>query len=387
MSPTPGILRSTERILTTHTGSLPRPPALRDALRQGENGTDDRSDRVLEEARWAVEAAVAAQLAAGIDIVNDGEMGRVNYATYVVGRLSGFGSQGSIPIVGDAVDYPEWAKSAGLDDLSNLVPFPACVGPIAYDDDTALRQDIERLQNALPASSKVPLFMSSVSPGVIAGFLEDQYYGSHRDYVAALADAMKHEYDVIHQAGLILQIDCPDLAMGRHYQFRASSLEEWREVIAFHVERLNNATRDIPPESMRMHVCWGNYAGPHHLDVPLEDVIDIVLEARPATILLEAANPRHEHEWRVFQDLPLPEGKVLVPGVIDTTTNYIEHPRVVADRIVNFARVVGRENVLAGTDCGFGSSSEWSPVDTRIVYAKLRALVDGAALASRELWQ
>lgn len=381
------MLHSTDRILTTHTGSLPRTAALRDALRQRNSGSSYDPEQFAAEVQRAVDAAVAAQISAGVDIINDGEMSKVNYAIYAAERLSGFGGHGPTPTVGDAVDYPEWAKSVGLDDISNLVGFPACIGPISYEDDAPVREDVERLQSAVHASTGTPLFMTAVSPGTVAGFLDNQYYASHHDYVAALANAMKTEYDLIHRAGLLLQIDCPDLAMGRHYQFRDTPAGEWRKIIEFHVETLNHATRDIPSEAMRMHVCWGNYAGPHHLDVPLEDVIDVVLQARPATILIEAANPRHEHEWRVFEDRVLPEGKVLVPGVIDTTTNYIEHPRVVADRIMNFARVVGRENVIAGTDCGFGSSSEWSPVDTRIVYAKLGALAEGAALASRDLWR
>jgi 5-methyltetrahydropteroyltriglutamate--homocysteine methyltransferase len=332
---------------------------------------------------------VAEQVALGIDIVNDGEMGRTNYATYVTERLTGFGDKGVTQTVGDAVDFPEWAASAGLDDISTLVQFPACIGDVSYATDEPLAGDIRRLQTAVtssPSHSPTESFMTAASPGVIALFLENKHYESRDAYLDALANAMKAEYDGIHRAGLILQIDCPDLAMGRHYEYREHSVSQWREVIRRNVETLNAATRDIPPSAMRMHVCWGNYAGPHHLDVPLSEVIDIVLEARPDAIVFEAANPRHAHEWKVFRDVALPAGKVLIPGVIDSTTPYIEHPELVAERILQFAEVVGPENVIAGVDCGFGTSAEWAPIDSRIVSAKLRSLVEGAALASHALW-
>jgi 5-methyltetrahydropteroyltriglutamate--homocysteine methyltransferase len=338
------------------------------------------------EVRRAVDEVVKRQLHAGLDVVNDGEMSKVSYVTYVSERLGGIGGSGATPRIGEAADYPEWARSTGFDDISAHVATPACIGDVSYADPEAVNADIAHLHAALPDGGAPEAFMTAASPGVISFFLENQHYRTHADYVAALAAAMKAEYDAIHRAGFILQIDCPDLAMGRHNQFPDTPLEEWRAIAMMHVEALNDATRDIPPEAMRIHLCWGNYPGPHHLDVPLREVLDIVLRARPAAISLEAANPRHEHEWRVFEDIALPDEKLLIPGVIDSTTNYVEHPELVAHRILNFARAVGRERVIAGTDCGFATAAQAGLVDPRIVYAKLRSLVEGAARASGELW-
>jgi 5-methyltetrahydropteroyltriglutamate--homocysteine methyltransferase len=379
------VIPSADRILTTHTGSLPRPPELRALLGQIDAGEQVDPEMFTSYVEDAVSRTVAHQVELGLDIVNDGEMSKANYTTYVTQRLSGFGSTGVTPTVGDAVDFPEWATAAGLDDIGTLVQFPACVGDVKYVTAKSLDEDIRRLRGAAEVSSPTAAFMTAASPGVIALFLENKHYEDREAYVAALARAMKTEYDAIHRSGLILQIDCPDLAMGRHYEYREHSLAEWQQDIRYNVEMLNMATQDIPPEAMRLHVCWGNYAGPHHLDVPLADVIDIVLGARPAGIVFEAANPRHAHEWKVFRDVQLPSGKVLVPGVIDSTTPYIEHPELVAERITQFASVVGPENVIAGVDCGFGTSAEWAPIDSRIVSAKLRSLVEGAAIASAAL--
>jgi 5-methyltetrahydropteroyltriglutamate--homocysteine methyltransferase len=379
------VTSSSDRILTTHTGSLPRPPELRALL--GAIDAGEPVDRALF-ARCvddAVSQTVARQVELGLDVVSDGEMSKANYATYVTQRLTGFGSKGAVPTIGDAVDFPEWAAAAGLDDIGTLVQFPACVADVEYTTTAALDEDIRRLRSAADASSPTAAFMTAASPGVIAAFLENKHYADRETYVAALARAMKTEYDAIHRSGLILQIDCPDLAMGRHYEYRERPLGEWQEAARFNVEMLNAATADIPPEAMRLHVCWGNYAGPHHLDVPLADVIDIVFDARPAGIVFEAANPRHAHEWKVFRDVPLPAGKILIPGVIDSTTPYIEHPELVAERITQFVSVVGPDHVVAGVDCGFGTSAEWAPIDARIVSAKLRSLVEGAAIASQAL--
>jgi 5-methyltetrahydropteroyltriglutamate--homocysteine methyltransferase len=263
---------------------------------------------------------------------------------------------------------------------------PACDGPIAYRDTDAVRADIEALRAATDGVAGIEdAFLSAASPGVVAFFLADRHYGDHEAYLYAIADAMKVEYDEIHRAGLLLQLDCPDLAITRH-RIGAESLDDFRRFVRLHVEAIDHATRDIPPDALRMHVCWGNYEGPHHRDVPLRDIVDIVLAARPAAVSFEAANPRHAHEWQIFEDVALPEGKVLMPGVLDTTTNYVEHPELVAQRIVRYARLVGRESVIAGTDCGFASFAGSSAVDPRIVWAKLRALADGAELASRALW-
>jgi len=378
--------RSTDRILTTHTGSLPRPPGLREMLAGMSAGERPEPNAFAREVRDAVAQIVADQVEAGVDVVNDGEASKVMYATYVTERLSGFGDRGRAIGLGDVRDYPEWAHEAGFDDVGAMLALPACVGDVAYVDRGPLDADIENLRAAAEASAPYDVFLSAASPGVISLFLENQHYATREDYLAALADAMKTEYDAIHAAGFVLQIDCPDLAMGRHIEFPDASLEDWRRAIATNVEALNQATADVPPEDMRIHLCWGNYEGPHHLDVPLGDILDIVLRARPAGISFEAANPRHEHEWRVFEDVALPEGKVLIPGVIDSTTNYIEHPELIAERILHFAGCVGRENVMAGSDCGFATMASMMPVNPKVTYAKLAAMAEGARLASDELW-
>jgi 5-methyltetrahydropteroyltriglutamate--homocysteine methyltransferase len=380
--------RSLERTLTTHTGSLPRPVPLLEMLLALDHGTRPDEAVFAEAVATAVSDVVARQTQIGVDVVNDGEMSKVSYATYVTERLTGFGGSGTGVAIADGDEFPEWAQAAGLarEQVREIVGTPACIGAVSYVGQASLESDIANLKAAAVAAQPQELFMSAASPGVISLFLENQHYASHEEYLVALGEAMKQEYDAIYEAGITLQIDCPDLAMGRHLQFPGASLSDWRRTIVTHVEVLNEATRDIPPESMRMHICWGNYEGPHHLDVPLGDVVDIVLGARPAGIAFEAANPRHEHEWKVFEDVGLPEGKLLIPGVIDSTTNYIEHPEVVADRILNLARVVGRENVVAGVDCGFATAASVREIDAKIVFAKLRSLVEGADLASGELW-
>jgi 5-methyltetrahydropteroyltriglutamate--homocysteine methyltransferase len=262
---------------------------------------------------------------------------------------------------------------------------PACIGPVRYKDLDAVRADIANLKAAVDGADVEDAFMSAASPGVIAVFLQNQHYDSHEDYVFALSDAMKPEYDEIHKAGIVLQVDCPDLAMTRQMMMD-ESLEEFRDRARVNVEALNRATADIPPEDMRLHLCWGNYEGPHHHDVALRDIIDIVFEARPAAISFEAANPRHEHEWNVFEDVKLPEGKVLIPGVLDSTTNYIEHPELIAQRLVRYGRLVGPENVMAGSDCGFATFASFLTVEPGITWAKLRAMAEGAELASKQLY-
>jgi 5-methyltetrahydropteroyltriglutamate--homocysteine methyltransferase len=374
---TAGRDRSVERILTTHTGSLPRSPGLGELLKRADAGEqiDDLGNRVAE----GVTDSVRQQVEAGILVVNDGEASKLGYSTYVKERMDGFGGQGDYPgEPEEARDFPEFMADAfsgeGLD-----FDMPACVGPVRYRDLDAVSADIANLKTALAGLDVADVFMTAASPGVIAFFLQNQHYDTHEEYIGALADAMKHEYDAIHAAGFVLQLDCPDLAMGRH-------AGDFGRMAPVHIEAINHATRDIPPDRLRMHVCWGNYEGPHHTDVPISEIIDLVLGARPAGLLVEAANPRHAHEWRVFEDVRLPAGKVIVPGVIDTTTNYIEHPQLVADRIIQYARVVGRENVIAGTDCGFATFANFLPVHPAIVWAKLRALSDGAELATRELF-
>jgi 5-methyltetrahydropteroyltriglutamate--homocysteine methyltransferase len=376
--------RSSDRILTTHTGSLPRPPKLQQALQRLDR--DEAGPPEAGAVSDAVAGIVRRQAEAGIDVVNDGEMGKVSYATYVTERLAGFGGAGKALELGDARDYPGWAKMSGFDDSSAMLALPACVDEIRYTGIDAVRADIANLEAATADADVEEVFLSAASPGVISLFLENQHYPSHEAYLRALGAAMKTEYDAIHEAGIVLQIDCPDLAMGRHIQFPNASLDEWRRTIGLHVDVLNDSTRDIPPEDMRLHLCWGNYEGPHHLDVPIADIIEIVMRARPAALSFEAANPRHEHEYHLFEDFKLPEGKLLLPGVLDSTTNYIEHPQLIAERITRYARLVGRENVLASTDCGFATGAAILTVDPDVTWAKFRAMAEGAELATRELW-
>src|SRR3954470_13940104 len=377
--------RSTDRILTTHTGSLPRPPDLLEQLVRRDRGEAVDAEALDARVREAVADSVRRQAAAGIAVVNDGEAGKNGSSTSVPERVEGFGGEAEPPgPPPDMLEFPEYLARERGDGAGPAMP--ACDGPVAYRDTAAVRADIAALREAVDGVDGVEeAFLSAASPGVVAFFLADRHYGDHEAYLYAIADAMKVEYDEIHRAGLVLQLDCPDLAFTRH-RIGAESLEEFRRFVRLHVEAIDHATRDIPPEALRMHVCWGNYEGPHHRDVPLRDIVDIVLGARPAAVSFEAANPRHAHEWRIFQDVELPDGKVLVPGVLDTTTNYVEHPELVAQRIVRYAGLVGRENVIAGTDCGVASFAGSLAVDPRIVWAKLRAMAEGAELASPALW-
>jgi 5-methyltetrahydropteroyltriglutamate--homocysteine methyltransferase len=381
--------RSSERILTTHTGSLPRPDDLADMLFAKESG--ELGDRAAFDARVrsAVAEVVRKQAEIGVDIVNDGEMGKIGYSTYVKDRLSGFGDEAAKRAslsAADMAEFPEFTQRAFLGRKVPPMKRPSCNAPIAYRNRDELARDLDNFKAALAGVDASEGFLSAASPGVIAQFLGNTYYPTHEAYIAALADAMKVEYDAIHQAGFLLQVDCPDLAMSRHIQFARSSTAEFRKVAELHIEALNHALRDVPPERARLHLCWGNYEGPHHHDIALADIIDIVLKARPMAISYEASNPRHEHEFKVFKDIKLPAGRILIPGVIDSTTNFIEHPEVVAMRICNLAGVVGRENVIAGTDCGFATFAGFSRVVPSITWAKFRAMADGARLASRELW-
>jgi 5-methyltetrahydropteroyltriglutamate--homocysteine methyltransferase len=376
--------RSTEQILTTHTGSLPRPAELLRELLRRDRGEAVDEAALAEQVRAAVADSVRRQTAAGIAVVNDGEAGKIGYSTYVTERLEGFGGEADPPgPPTDMLEFPDYlARTSGEGDGPAM---PACDGPIAYRDTGAVRADIANLRAALEGSGAQEAFLSAASPGVVSFFLANRHYAGHEQYLFAIADAMKTEYDEIHRAGIVLQLDCPDLALTRG-RIGAETLDEFRRFVALHIEAIDHATRDIPPDAMRMHVCWGNYEGPHHHDVPLRDIVDLVLAARPAAISFEAANPRHAHEWRVFEDVRLPDGKVLVPGVLDTTTNYIEHPELVAERIARYVRLVGRENVIAGTDCGFASFAASQAVDPAIVWAKLGAMAEGAALVSQELY-
>jgi 5-methyltetrahydropteroyltriglutamate--homocysteine methyltransferase len=363
---------SSGRIVTTHTGSLPRPPALL-----------DRYDG--DEVRAAVFDVARRQREAGVDIINDGEVSKPSYATYVTERLSGFTGE---PVPREWTgrgydDFPEFfQKQRSEPPPASVADIPSCNGPVTYADRSQVEVDIANLK---AASDGADLFMTAASPGTIQLWMPNRYYPSTQDYIFALADAMKEEYDAICAAGIVLQLDCPDLACLWVID-QDLTFDEFRQQVAMRVEALNNATRDIPPESMRLHLCWGNGEGPHHTDVALADIIDLVLEARPAAISFEGANPRHEHEWKLFEEVKLPDGKVIIPGVLDSTTNFIEHPDLVAQRLVRYAAVVGKANVIAGSDCGFATVAGSSMVDPRIAWAKLAAMAEGARLASEHLW-
>lgn len=378
---------STDRILTTHVGSLPRPDDICDLLRQKVERRPPASEVFDQAVAAGVDAVVARQQAAGIDIISDGEFSKLGYANYITDRLSGF--EGDSPRVpgADLAEFPAYAQKLGERRKGALpLPRPCCTGPIAVKDRRPLEDDIRRFRQAVDRHAPTGAFMNAASPGVIAVFQPNQYFSTHAEYLDALGQAMRDEYHGIIEAGFDLQIDCPDLGMGRHTIFQdeddASFLRHARD----QVEVLNAALEGLPAERLRMHLCWGNYEGPHHKDIALEKIIDIVLMAKPQTLLFEAANPRHAHEWRVFADCNLPENKVLCPGVIDSCSNYIEHPTLIAERLLKFADIVGRERVLAGSDCGFSTFAGDGLVDPEICFAKFEAMSKGAEIASRQLW-
>jgi 5-methyltetrahydropteroyltriglutamate--homocysteine methyltransferase len=379
--------RSTERFLTTHTGSLPRPEDLIRAMYAKEEGVPVEPAALAQRVASAVEEVVRKQAEAGVDVINDGEMSKPSYATYIKDRLSGFGGSGNTFVYQDLVAFPNLAKRVFGDPGRSRRKTPACNAAIGVRDPQAARTDVKHLRAALAKVSAQEGFMSAASPGVVSLFFRNEHYPSEEAYIFAIADAMRHEYETIAGAGIILQLDCPDLAMGRHIQYADLSLSEWRKKAELHVEALNHAVASIPPEQVRMHVCWGNYEGPHHCDVALADVIDIVFRARPSAISFEAANPRHAHEWTVFEKVKVPDGKTLIPGVIESKSNFIEHPELVAQRIGRYARLVGRENVMAGSDCGFGTWVGQAAVDPDVVWAKLAAMAEGARIASRVFWK
>jgi 5-methyltetrahydropteroyltriglutamate--homocysteine methyltransferase len=380
------VRRSTERFLTTHTGSLPRPAALVRTMFAREEGVPVDAAALSAQIRSAVAEIVARQLAAGIDIVNDGEMSKPSYATYIKDRLDGFAGESRPLAYRDLVDFPELARRVFGDPGRSRRRTPGCNGPIGVRDPAAAATDIDNLKAALPPTNAGEAFLSAASPGVVSLFFHNAYYPSDEAYLQAIAEAMRHEYEAVVAAGLILQIDCPDLAMGRHIQYADLSLAEFRSKALLHIEALNHALANIPADRVRLHLCWGNYEGPHHHDVPLADIIDLVFLAKPAGLSFEAANPRHGHEWTVFEQVRLPDGKVLIPGVIESKTNFIEHPELVAQRIGRYARLAGRENVIAGSDCGYGTWVGQAAVDPDVVWAKLASLAEGARLASREFW-
>ena len=379
--------RSSDRFLTTHTGSLPRPEDLIKMMYAKEEGVPVETTALSQRVADAVAEVVRKQAAAGVDIINDGEMSKPSYATYIKDRLSGFGGEGNTFVYQDLAEFPSLAKRVFGDPGRSRRKTPACNAPIAVRDPDAAEVDVEHLQAALGHATAQEGFLTAASPGVVSLFFRNDYYPTEEAYLYAIADAMRVEYETIARSGIVLQIDCPDLGMGRHIQHADLSLPEWRKKAQLHVEVLDHALANIPPEQLRMHLCWGNYEGPHHCDVPLADVIDIVFRARPSAIALEAANPRHAHEWKLFETVKLPDGKVLIPGVIESKSNFIEHPELIAQRIGRYANLVGRENVIAGSDCGFGTWVGQAAVDPDVVWAKMAAMAEGARIASREFWK
>lgn len=379
--------RSTDRFLTTHTGSLPRPEDLIKAMYAKEEGVPVDAEALAARVRTAVAELVKKQADAGIDLINDGEMSKPSYATYIKDRLDGFGGTGNTFIYQDVHEFPMLERRVFGDPGRSRRKTPACNAPISVRDKQAPITDADNLKAALAGVTARGGFMSAASPGVVSLFFRNDYYKDFESYIYAIADAMRYEYEVVANAGFVLQIDCPDLGMGRHIQYADLSVPEFRKRAQIHVEALNHALANIPREQLRMHVCWGNYEGPHHRDVPLADIIDIVFSARPNAISFEAANPRHAHEWTLFETVKLPEGKVLIPGVLESKSNFIEHPELIAQRIGRYARLVGRENVIAGSDCGYGTWVGQAAVDPDVVFAKFKAMAEGAAIASKQFWK
>jgi 5-methyltetrahydropteroyltriglutamate--homocysteine methyltransferase len=377
---------SKERILTTHVGSLPRSPAVADLLVKKENGEFVDPGEFEAVLGAAVATAVREQVAAGIDIVSDGELSKIGYATYIKDRLSGFSGHRARKPALDLQPYPEYMEKMALVAGKQSFKRQCCTGPIKVTSTQPLQFDLDNFRAALNATPATDAFLNAASPGVVSAFQPNDYYPSHGAYLEAIAAAMQGEYEAIVAAGFVLQVDCPDLAMARHTGFQELSEAEFLQQAEQQVEALNAALVHIPADQLRMHVCWGNYEGPHTHDIDLVKILDIILKAKPAAILFEASNPRHANEWAVWKEANIPDNKILVPGVVDSTSNYVEHPELVSQRICQFADIVGRERVLAGTDCGFATFAGVGKVDSRIVWKKLESLAEGARLASRKLY-
>ena len=377
---------SQDRILTTHVGSLPRPLELRQLLVAKDKGEPYDRAELERQTRDAVLAIVRRQAATGVDIVNDGEMSKPGYSTYVADRLSGFaGHEPAKPRL-DTRDHPNFMAAYERMTGANVARRSVCVGPIAVRDREPLNQDIANLRDALAQVGVAEGFMTAASPGLVPVFQNNRHYPSHEAYVEAIAAAMQEEYEAIVEAGFVLQLDCPDLAMAHHTSFQDLNEADFLKRAAFHVEVLNHALRNVPADRCRIHICWGNYEGPHDHDIDFAKVAPILVKAKPMALVVEAANPRHAHEWRVWQDVKLPDDKILIPGVLDTSTNYVEHPELIAERLCRFADLVGRERVIAGSDCGFGTFAGYGKLDPDISFKKLGAMVEGARIASKRLW-
>lgn len=373
-------------IATTHVGSMPRGPELTELLLARDAGRPYNAAEFDRAVSDAVNRSVAFQRDCGVDIVSDGEMGKVGYSTYMIERLSGFGGHIDRKPAADLAEVPGLAKKLSAIMGSQEFVRASCIGPVKMVTLEPLHDDIRRFRAAMDAYGQGARgFMNAASPGLITAFQVNRHYPSHETYLADLADAMREEYETIVAAGFDLQLDCPDLAMSRHTGYQDLSEAEFLKVAAANVEALNAATANIPPERMRMHICWGNYEGPHDHDIPLERVVDIVLSARPGTVLFEGANPRHEHEWTVWRDAAIPQDKVLAPGVIDTCSNYVEHPELIAQRLERFVGIVGADRVIASTDCGFGTFAGYGKIDPLVTAKKLKAMREGADIAAARL--
>ena len=378
---------SENRILTTHTGSLPRPAGLVEMLGSVARGEPADEESLYAASREATAAVVVAQIDAGVDVINNGEQSRVSFSTYVTQRMSGFGGSWTRRGHRDQNEFPGLARPRVVQLMRDV---PTCVGPLAYERLDLVERECREFLAAVSSADSQPeeLFMTAASPGIVALTLANRYYDSHEEYVFALAEELRKEYEIIIANGLTLQLDCPDLAMERHISYQDEPLSAFRDVVALHIRAINHALANIPRDRVRLHVCWGNSEGPHQYDVPLEDIVDLLYEANVGALVMEMANPRHAHEHRVYRDLPLPEGMLLVSGVIDTKTNYVEHPRLVADRLHQAVAAAGGDptRVLAGTDCGFDTSAGSNRVEAGIVWLKLQAMREGADIASQELF-
>ena len=375
---------SADRILTTHAGSLPRPDDLVEMIWAQQEGRDVDQAELDARIDSAVAEVVAKQRDAGIDLVSDGEMSKTGFSTYVNERFSGFDGRAEFQ-ADDVADFPNLAmRLFNTPAMAHLV-FSNCVGPAELKDKDAVVRDVDRLKRALGDADPSTAFVGAISPGQIAFNYPDQHYGSHERYLSALADELSYEYRTITEAGMNLQIDSPDMAMAAHCRSVGSSVGDWHKHLPLAVDALNAALDGIPPEQIRLHVCWGNYGGPHHKDVPLSEIIGEALRVNAGSIYVEGANPRHAHEWRVFEDVDLPDDRSVILGVIDVKSNHVEHPRLVADRLVQLGKIVGKERLIAGTDCGFDTFIRFSLVDPDVAWLKLKSLSEGAEIASGEL--
>ena len=372
------------RILTSHVGSLPRSQKVVDFIFARENNEDYSESSFDEAMTKAVHDTVGKQTESGIDIVSDGETSKISYATYVKDRYTGFSGDSPRNAPADLKMFPTFLERLANEGGTPQYARPMCTGPVSPKGQGELQKDISNLKAAMSTHGRTRGFMNAASPGVISLFLQNDFYKTREEYLSALADAMKTEYETIVESGLDLQLDCPDLALSRHMLFNDLTDDEFLKVAASHVEALNYALKDVPEEKVRIHICWGNYEGPHCCDIPMDKMFSTLMSANAGYLLFETSNPRHAHEWTVFRDRKseIPDNKVLVPGVVDTTTNFIEHPELVAQRIERFTNIVGKDRVIAGSDCGFGTFAGFGAVDPQIAYAKLRSLSEGAALAS-----